>query len=119
MASIARIAPPRSRAPDAHRNRRAIDEGTAPRPGFATITFTVSTVTVTMTSNVPVVWKGIPLTFTVATRTVTAITRVSPTVATLTLSASGAGLAYALGPNDPAIRTPSGGFAAAAAGTFP
>ena len=100
-------------------SRRQIDSGVRPQPVNATLTVTVSTTTVTLTSNVPVVWKGIPLTFTVATVTVTAITRVSQFVATLTLSGSGAAKAYALGANDPAIRTASGGYAAAVAGTFP
>lgn len=101
------------------RNRRVLDPARPKMPLTAVPVITVATTTVTFTFTVPVIVTGIPLTFTVATRTVTAITIVSATVFTLTLSGSGATLAYSLLANDPAIRTYSGGFAAAAAGTFP
>lgn len=101
------------------RNRRQVSRAQPKQPLTAIIVPTVSTVTVTLTSNVPVLWKGIPLSFSVATVTVESITVVSPTVAQLHLSGSGAGKAWSLGPNDPAIRTYTGGYAAAAAGTFP
>lgn len=101
------------------RNRRAIDRAVGPVPLFATVTPTVSTTTVTLTMNVPVVWNGDIPAFTVATVTVDAITRVSPTIFTLTLSGSGAGKAWTMAGNDPTFRTSTGGFVNAAAGTFP
>lgn len=101
------------------RNRRTLDPARPKVPLTAVPVITVSTVTVTFTFTVPVVVTGIPASFTVATCTVTGITIVSATVFTLTLNASGAGKAFALLANDPAIRTYSGGYAAASAGTFP
>jgi len=101
------------------RNRRAIDRGQPPQPLNATITPTVATTTLTLTSNVPVVWKGIPASLVVGSRTFSNFTVVSALVATITLSATGAGQAYSLGGSDPAIRTASGGYAKAFAGTFP
>ena len=63
--------------------------------------------------------KGIPETFAVAGETVSAAQQINPTTIHLTLSGSGAGKAWLLAANDPAIRTYQGGFANAAAGTFP
>lgn len=101
------------------RDRRAIDRAVGPVPLNATVTPTVSTVTVTLTFNVPVVWNGDIPNFAVATVTVDTITRVSPTVFTLGLSGSGAGKAWTMAGNDPTFRTSTGGYVNAASGTFP
>ncbi len=101
------------------RNRRVVDRGAPPRPTVANVVPTVSTTTLTLTSDVPVIWKGIPESLVVGSRTFSAFTVISPTVAHITLSATGAAQAYSMDANDPAIRTQSGGFANAFAGTFP
>ena len=100
------------------RNRRQLDPS-LPKPQVsAVVTPTVSTVTVTLTYNVPVVVVGTPA-FSVATVTVNSFTVISPTVVHLTLSATGAGKAWVQAADDPNVRTYTGGKVAAAAGTFP
>lgn len=101
------------------RNRRVIGVGSPVNPRNATVTPTVATVTVTLTYNQPMVFTGAAPLLTVATRTIVTTVVTSSTVLTLTLSGSGAGLAWTYGQNDPAARTMSGGYVAANAGTFP
>lgn len=100
------------------RNRRKNGLNTPPASTDATVTPTVSTVTVTLTYNMPVVMNDVP-NFAVATRTIIAHVQTSPQVITLTLSGSGAGLAWVQSNRDPAVRTLTGGYVAAKAGTFP
>jgi hypothetical protein len=107
------------KAPRRGRNRRQLSLGSLPTPTAAVGTFTVSTVTVSVAFNVPVVVKGIPAGFSVADVTVNAVHQVDAQHITMTLSGSGAGKAWAMLANDPAIRTRDGGYVAAAAGTFP
>lgn len=107
------------RAPRRGRNRRQVSINDQPIATNATLTITVSTTTVSVASNKPIVVKGIPTFFSVATVTVDSITVVDAQHFTLTLSASGAGKAWVLLANDPNIRTAQGGYANPAAGTFP
>lgn len=101
------------------RNRRTVDRGTPPIPRSATVTPTVSTTTVTLTFNAPMVWNGEIPGFTVAGSVINSVNPVSQTVFQLLLDASGAGDAWVYPANDPTFKTNSGGYVAAAAGTFP
>lgn len=107
------------RAPRRGRNRRQVSINDQPIQTNATLTITVSTTTVSVASNKPLVVTGIPLKFSVADVTVNSITLVDAQHFTLTLSGSGAAKAWTLLANDPAIRTVQGGYANPAAGTFP
>lgn len=107
------------RAPRRGRNRRQISSAMQPIATNATPTVTVSTTTVTINFDKPVILNGTPTKLTVATVNVLSATQVTAQQITVTLSASGAGKAWSLGANDPAIRTFQGGYASPAAGTFP
>lgn len=101
------------------RNRRKLDPSNVPPGTSCACVLTVATTTLTLTFSNAVKLSGIPESLTVATVTLSDLVQVSPTVYHITLSASGAGKAYSLGNNDPAIRTYNGGYCAAVAGTFP
>lgn len=101
------------------RNRRQSSRSVQASVRGAIVTPTVSTVTVTLTYDQPMVFSGALPLFTVATVTVNSQTIVSSTVRTLTLSGSGAAKAWAQAANDPSARTMTGGYVAAASGTFP
>lgn len=99
------------------RNRRKNGLNVPPASTDAVVTPTVSTVTVTLTYNVPVVMNDVP-NFVVAGKTITNHVQTSPTTIVLTLNASGATLGWIQSNRDPAVRTLTGGFVAAKAGTF-
>ena len=107
------------RSPRRGRNRRQVSINDQPIATNATLTITVSTTTVSVASNKPLIVKGIPSKFSVADVTVQSITIVDAQHFTLTLSGTGAAKAWTLLANDPNIRTAQGGYANPAAGTFP
>lgn len=107
------------RAPRKAKNSRQVSAALPPVPTNATATVTVATVTVSIAFNVPVVCKGVPASFDVADVTVNSVTVVDSQHIQLHLSGSGAGKAWSLGANDPALRTSTGGYVNAAADTFP
>lgn len=107
-------------------NRR--DPDRSAQPGYTLITATNSIVggKWRMVLNVPVVVSGIPTTFRAAatsggavTQAPTAVSVVTPTTIDLTF-ASGpvSGSGFTIPMNEPAIRNSTGGFVAAATGTF-
>lgn len=112
-------APMNGRTPRRGRNRRQVSSNLQPIETNATLTITVSTTTVSFASNKPIKVSGIPAGFAVADVTVNSVTVVDGQHFTATLSGSGAGKAWSLAANDPALRTYQGGYANPAAGTFP
>lgn len=101
------------------RNRRRLSPGQYPAGVNANVALTIVTTALTLTADRPVQWHGMPTKLTVGALTFSNFVAVSDLVAHITLSATGAGAAYSLGANDPAIRTYSGGYANAHTGTFP
>lgn len=100
------------------RNRRRNGLNLPPQVDNAVVTPTVSTVTVTLTYDRPVVMNYTP-DFTVTGKTITNQVQTAPNEITLTLDASGAGLDWVQADRDPAVRTTKGGYVAAKTGTFP
>jgi hypothetical protein len=107
-------------------NRRRLDKSVPPTATLATATNVIASTKWRMTLNVPFVLNGTPQTFKCsaasggsATQVATAISVVNPTTLDLTFATGPvSGSAWAIGMNDPAIRTAQGGFVAAANGTF-
>lgn len=107
-------------------NRRRKDPSITPPATFATATNTLTGGKWRAVMSVPVVVTGIPLSWRAAatsggavTQAPTAVSVVNPTTIDLTFATgpvTGSGLLIAM--NDPAIRTNTGGFVAAATGTF-
>jgi hypothetical protein len=107
-------------------NRRRRDPSSGPGYTLATATNTIASTKWRLVSTVPLVVSGIPQTFKCAatsggavTQIATAVSVVNPTTIDMTFATgpvSGSG--YTIGMNDPAIRTNTGGYVAAATGTF-
>jgi hypothetical protein len=114
---------PRSSKKLARKNRRLADPSVLHLPPYTAVTTagvgsptTTALVTFAGVMNV----TGKTPTSTIAGVTVTGATQVSPTVAKLTTNASAtvAGAAYTIATNDPAFRSPAGGFVSAKTGTL-
>lgn len=108
-------------------NRRRADKASPAPIVFGVATNTIASTKWRCVLNVPFVLAGTPLTFKCsaasggsATQVATAVSVVNPTTFDLTFATGPVtGSAWAIGMNDPAIRTgPSGGYVSAAAGTF-
>lgn len=102
-----------------HRSsRRQLGRGQAVQAPAATVAGSASTVTVTLTFNVPVVVSGIiPLTHS-GVQTLVSQTVISPTVVHQLYSATMAAATWAIAANPSTVRTMQGGGVAAASGTF-
>jgi len=101
------------------RNRRRAQIGTPPSESFANATMTKSANDVIMDFDTPVALQAFTPLVTVATRTFVSAVQNSPTQITLTFSGTVATFDWEIVQNDPAFRTNTGGFVAAACGTFP
>lgn len=107
-------------------NRRRRDPSSGPTGTFATATNTVTGGKWRLVSNVPLIVTGIPTTFRAAgtsggavTLAPTAVSVVNPTTIDLTFATGPVtGSGYTIAQNEPAIRTGTGGYLAAASGTF-
>ncbi len=113
----------RSKKKLARKNRRQADPSVLSLPPYTTITAAgvgTPTTTALFTFSGVMNFSGkTPLT-TIAGSTVTGALQVSPQVIKLTTNATAtvAGAAYAVPTNDPAFRSPAGGFVAAKSGTL-
>ena len=101
------------------RNRNALDPSNIPAGTPAAVTSSVPSNKWRMVFTNPVMVKALPTDFTVNGAAPTAYTQDSPTQVTLTFAVNvAAGQVWVVPANSPHIRTPSGGYVAAATGTF-
>jgi hypothetical protein len=104
--------------PKVHRrNRRKLGRGQSTQTPAASLSAVASTVTVTVTSNVPIIVSGV-VPWTTDAGTLVSQAQTSPTTFNLVFSTSQAAATYSLPANCGAIRTFSGGGNAALSGTF-
>jgi hypothetical protein len=101
------------------RNRTQFDPSRRPLGTPANATLTHSGAVLTLDFDNPVQLSAATLPITVGALTMLGAQQVSPTRITVTFSAAiTAGLAYNIPPRMVAVRTPTGGYIAAQAGTF-
>lgn len=101
------------------RNRNTLDPSNIPTGTTASATSSVASNKWRLVFNNPVQVKSLPTDFTVNGAPATAYTQDSPTQVTLTYAVNvAAGQAWVIPIGSKSIRTPSGGYVAAATGTF-
>jgi len=101
------------------RNRNAFDPSNIPAGTRATVTSTVASNKWRLVFSNPVMVKTLPTDFTVNGAPATAYTQDSPTQVTLTYAVNVAtGQTWVVPSGSASIRTPTGGYVAAATGTF-
>lgn len=98
-------------------NRRKLGRGQSVQRAAATLTATVSTITVTFTSNVPIVING-PIPATTSAGTIVSQTQLTTTTFEIVFSTSQAAATVAIPANCGAISTYQGGGNAAFSDTF-
>ena len=101
------------------RNRNALDPSNIPAGTPATVTASIVATKWRLVFSNPVLVKALPVDFTVNGASPTAFTQDSPTQVTLTFAVGVAtGQTWLVPANSPHVRTPTGGYVAAATGTF-
>jgi hypothetical protein len=106
------------------RDRKRADPGTPPtvaQTAVTSVTAGTDTVVVVFASTVIINPSNLPATWVFGTANRTVVTALSTNGTTWTLGVSGSvasGQAYSMPANDPAARTPSGGYVAASTGTL-
>lgn len=104
---------------EARRNRRALSPNSIPTAGVLIVAVSLVAGKMRLTSTEDLIIGGVPQSVTSLGVKGTGIVRVSAGVYDVTFAvAPVAAGAWAIGGNDPALRTRNGGFVAAATGTF-